>query len=419
MVGNQCMKFSGEYEIFSIQESDSSLRYSDNEIKVREFAKTHGYGVRVVHNRRIGFSYGEEAVKIPEIIKEAEQVARFSVESSFTFQGETQYPSLAISDKKLEDLTAEGLKELLYQIRGGVEKYTKHARIYISGGSSTVQIENSAGLEAHYNKTGISAYVEATEGDGFGYSVYSSHFLPKDVTHLGEEAGKMALEMQHPQKVGTGKYTVVFEPEALNDMLEVLLPSFSGDWKRRGISGIADKKGMRMFDEKLSIYDDATAPASHARPCDDEGSASKRIPLIENGVVKNFIYDRATAALSDVKESGACNRNDFTSLPVIGNSNVVIEGGTYSSFEDELRPYILVKSLHGTHTANTTTGDFGVEVNIAWQVKDDKRTPVRGFILSGNLFTLLGTIYAIEKGQITYGNLITPRIACENVQVVG
>ena len=413
------MKFDGEYEVYHTKDSGFSLKYSESAIKIKEFSESSGYGIRVLSDKKIGFSFGDKEEEIKNYIAQAQKATPFAVKSDFSFQKKSKYPSLLMVDKKIKDMTIEELKEALLEVKQGAQTYTDNIRIYMNNGSQYTKIENTNDLLLAYEKTNMGIYVEATKGEGFGYASYSGCFLPKSFEEFGKEAGTMAQQMEHPKKIKTGKYTVLFEIEALNDLCDVFLPSFLGDWKRRKISFLTEKQGEQLFDEKFSVYDDATTSGVNMQPADDEGTKSKRIPLVEKGVVKQFIYDRATAALDTTNEEGGCTRSDFSAFPTIGHSNIVISGGTDADVIEELNGYILVKSLHGTHTANTTTGDFGVEVNIAWHVKKDEKIPVRGFILSGNIFNLFKRIRGVEKEVKVYGNFIAPRIACDDVQVVG
>ena len=77
-----------------------------------------------------------------------------------------------------------------------------------------------------------------------------------------------------------------------------------------------------------------------------------------------------------------------------------------------------VHYAHGSHTANVTTGDIGLEVSAAFMVDKGERKPVKGFMLSGNVFDWFKEIEGLEKKQKTYGSLISPRIAFRDVHVV-
>jgi PmbA protein len=152
----------------------------------------------------------------------------------------------------------------------------------------------------------------------------------------------------------------------------------------------------------------------NSQPFDDEGVPSARIPLVENGVVKNCIYNLEIASLEGIADCGRCARPSYANIPGIGFSNLIISPGNMGEDDGELS----VLSFHGTHTANVTTGDFGIEVNSAFLLKNNKRMPVRGFMISGNIFNLFNTIYGIGKRQKKLGSFFSPRIAFSDVHVI-
>jgi PmbA protein len=402
------------YEIFHSGGTGYSLTFSGRELKTREFSTESGYGIRVLKNQRLGFSYCEKKSEIRSAAKHAAILSKFSPKTRFSFAEKSKYKKLDIVDKKIQKITSEELRGILEQVRDGIEKYSKKARIILSAGGERISLKNSNGLHGEYDSTGLSVYCEGMKEDGFGFAYHDSIHMPDDFTHIGEKAGMMAKSMIGAKKLKKGKYTAILKHSTMDEIFNILLPSFSGENKRKKTTILVNKLGKQAFCRKLSIYDDALKPASDCRPFDDEGSASRKIPLIENGVIKNFIYDRETAALEGIKKSGFCNRAHYSAIPGAGTSNLVIAPGKYTNLEDELKDPLIVHSLHGSHTANTTTGDFGLEVNVAFY----KNKPVRGFLLSGNIFKLLKDKIYLERKTKMQGNLIAPELAIENVWVV-
>jgi PmbA protein len=403
-----------EHEIFHSSGFGYSLTFSGGEIKSKEESREAGFGLRVLKDERLGFSYCDKNKKINDAAKEAAALSRFSPKTDFSFVPKTRYPKLNIMDKKIKSIDANELKGIMDSVKDGVEKKAKKARVILSAGYELVSLDNSLGFSGEYDSTSISVYAEGMKEDGFGFAYFDSSFLPADFSSVGEEAGSMAKKMKGAKKLKKGRYSVIFSQSAIDELLNIMLPSFSGDWKRKKTSRLADKEGKQVFSRQLSIYEDGLANAHEARPFDDEGTKSKKIPLIEKGVIKNFIYDREIAALEGIKKSGFCNRAHYSALPGTGISNLVIAKGEYSDLEQELKDPLIVHSLHGSHTANTTTGDFGLEVNVAFH----KDKPVRGFLLSGNIFKLLKDKIYLEKKRKTYGSMIAPRFALEHMQVV-
>ena len=146
---------------------------------------------------------------------------------------------------------------------------------------------------------------------------------------------------------------------------------------------------------------------------------TNKIPLIENGIVKSFLFDRETASLANMKIEGSCSRAGYDTSPTIGHTNLEIGKGNVNKI-DEFGDYVEIISMHGSHTSNVTSGDFGMEVNIARHVtKGGRETiPIRGFIMSGNIFNLLNKIEAIEKEQVRYANVLAPRIAFDKIRLI-
>lgn len=403
-------------EVYSSRSSGFSLMLSGGKIKPREYNERSGYGVRVLKGGKLGFAYAEKKEWLDKAIKAATATSKFSKETEFEFPQKAEYKKMKIHDSKIAELGAGGLKDVLDQIREGAEKYSKNTKIILGTGENGTKLENSAGFSGEYRDTSFSVYAEVMDGQGFGYYSNAFNYLPKDFTEMGVHAAELARKLRKPVKPKAGEYTVIFETEVVDDLIDVLLPSFLGDWKRRGISILANSGEKQIFDEKLSIYDDGTLSGTSGRPFDDEGIPSSRMPLVEKGVVKNFAYDIETAALEGVDRKGSCNRPGFEKPPGTGYSNIEVGKGEFENLEEIYPGAIVVYSLHGTHTANRTTGDFGVEVNAGWIPNDD--AAVSGFMLTGNIFNLFKNIKGIEKKTKATGSFFSPRIAFGNMRVV-
>ena len=129
------------------------------------------------------------------------------------------------------------------------------------------------------------------------------------------------------------------------------------------------------------------------------------------------MYDRETAALDGVDDCGACGRMSYDSRPSVTPSNIVISAGNTKDLGDVGR-HIELHAAHGFHTTNLTTGDIGIEASTAFLVENGKRTPIRGFMITGNVFDMFGRIEAIESRVNTNGSFTAPRIAFSGVQIV-
>lgn len=390
------------------------MTFTGGELKVKESAVSQGYGVRVLAGKKLGFGYCQNEKGIKKALAQAEKLSRFAVESSFSFAPPARFKNPDIFDKSLQPSDFSSWYALVTEARLAAESLGGKARIIVSASKSDIRLENTAGFSGAYKRTDFSVYAETMHDTGFGFCYFSSNKKPSSLHATGLKAAEMAKSMREAKKPDAGSYTVVMEPEALESLLDILMPSFSGDWKRRGISKL--EAGKKMFSEKLTIREDGLSKGTSARPFDDEGTPSKTRSLVEKGVVSSFLFDRETAALARAEESGACTRASYDAPPMIGQSNLVLSPGDRKF--DDLERHIKLHHVHGSHTANMTTGDFGLEVSVAFMVDKGEKKPLRGFMLSGNVFDMFSDIEAIEKDVRVLGGLVAPRIAFRNMRVV-
>jgi len=403
------------HEVYHQSSESTSLTFSGGQLKTRETDSSSGYGIRVLHEGRLGFAYCQKEDGVKESLEQARKLSRFSAKSSFSFAPKEAFTMPEISNREFSPQDYGLLHNLIKEAREAAESHGGRSRVIAELGSIRTKIENSAGFKGQYEKTDISLYTECMDADGFGHSYHVSNIKLPDARELGMKAAEMAKQMQGAKKPEAGSYIIVMELEALESLIETVIPSFSGDWKRRKISRL--EQGKKMFSEKFTMYDDPLGPGSEARPFDDEGVASEKKYLVKKGEIDSFLYDRETAALASADEDGACSRASYANAPVIGGSNITIAPGDWKNLE-ELDRFIEVHSVHGSHTANPTTGDIGLEVSTAFMVEKGKRTPVKGFMITGNAFDMLKNIEAMEKKTRTLDYFTAPRIAFRNVRIV-
>jgi PmbA protein len=400
-----------------MRSESASLTFSGGELKVKEAGVSAGYGVRALDKEKLGFAYCQRGDEVEKAVERAVRLSRFSVKSGFSFAPRKRSSKPAIYDPQLAAMDYGVLRGYLEEARKAAESKGGKSRIMLYCMDSSLELENTEGFSDAYDKTDFSIYAECMHGEAFGFAYTTSNRAPESSApgETGLAAAEMAKAMWNATKPDTGSYTVVLEPEALDSILEILLPSFSGDWKRRKVTRL--RAGAKPFSDKFTLCDDGLAQGTDARPFDDEGTPSVRRPLVDRGRIASFLFDRETAALAHENRSGACDRAGYSDAPSINHSNIVISAGDRKDFSD-LDRHLEIHSMHGSHTANATTGDFGLDVSVAFLVEKGKRVPVRGFMLSGNVFDMFADIEAIEKSVHVLGGLVAPRMAFGGLKVV-
>ena len=220
----------------------------------------------------------------------------------------------------------------------------------------------------------------------------------------------------------TGKYTVVFHPQAYSQLFTfTLIQGIRGDNVARGKSRIADKIGDTIATELFTLVDDGITPGGAVSSiADDEGVPRQRTPIIEKGVLRTFLWDTYWANKMGVQSTGNARRNMRQGLVEISPTTLVIESGN-RGFEEILSDidygyYIL--NVQGAHSSNPESGDFSIVGNPAFLIENGKFTgAIDGLMVSGNIFELLKNITEIAKEPIKLFSWIGPEFVTKNIDI--
>jgi predicted Zn-dependent protease len=189
-------------------------------------------------------------------------------------------------------LRAEAVKKI-------VEVAQKHnlttAGIF-SSSESVEGIFNSRGVSKWYTQTLAEVSITMLGADSSGWQKANSPDVANvDALALAEIAAKKAVDSAHPVEIPAGKYTVILEPAAVLDIVGFMFWDYSGMAILDQRSFLSDRIGSQLFGKNITIWDDVTHPLQTGSPFDGEGMRRRRVPLVENGVVKRVVYARATA----------------------------------------------------------------------------------------------------------------------------
>ncbi|HET7373083.1 MAG TPA: TldD/PmbA family protein [Gemmatimonadaceae bacterium] len=182
-------------------------------------------------------------------------------------------------------------------------------------------IANSKGLFAYNRSTAsvLTTTVRTNDGTGSGWAGATHHDWGRiDPASLGARATRKARSSVNPVAIEPGRYTVVFEPTAVGNLVQFIaraLNARSADEGRSFFSlpGGKNKIGQKVVDERVTIVSDPYDSDVAASPFSGDGLPTQRVVWIENGVVKNLDYDRywaqrqnrsPTAAGSSIRMSG-------------------------------------------------------------------------------------------------------------------
>jgi predicted Zn-dependent protease len=206
-------------------------------------------------------------------------------------------PSLHTFHERVAALPpADKARALRAMFDRGREQGLTFAGAYSSGASSYA-CGNTHGVRRYCTATAAGASVIAL-GNG-GASGYAAGIARDglDVVALGDEAiDKATLRAATETTIAPGAYDVILEPAAVGEVLEWLdMIAFTGSSFEDGSSFFVGNIGKRVLGANLTLADDAVDDAFLPFPFDFEGLPKRRVALIEQGVIRTPVVDKAYA----------------------------------------------------------------------------------------------------------------------------
>ncbi len=424
-----------EAELYEERREGISVSFRGGELEKVKSEAVLGRALRVIVDGKLGFAStaGEEE---DSLVKAALASAAHGDPAPFSFpklEGERKVEVLDPEVGKLspEDLLAWG-EETVRTIRKEFPDII--VDVSLSRGETTVRIANTAGGSREERRSYFGMSIEAQhvkEGDIWllwvGKKVRRRADLsPEELTAQVIRYLRWGERVVPPP---TGRPPVLFTPRGAIVLYLPLLVGFSGLSVYLGTSPLKGKLGEKEFDPRFTVFDDGTLPyGPRSASFDDEGIPTGRLPLVEEGVVKNFYYDLRAAALAGTEPTGNGVKGGFfgggfRSPPSPGPRNLLIAPGE-ASLEDLIREMdegIIVEGVLGLGQGNVQSGAFSNNVSTGFVVKGGKVVGrLKNTMIAGNAYEVLrnGLKAMGAKAEWCFGVYRSPALLVEKVGIV-
>ena len=171
---------------------------------------------------------------------------------------------------------------------------------YLEANAGASAVATSRGLFAYHRSSSANLGITARtpDGTGSGWSNAGARdWSVIDAAALGRTASEKAAASRNPRPIEPGLYTVVLEPAAVSDIMGSLFGTFNarGNDEGRGTyskPGGGTKLGEKIADQRVTMYSDPADADLLAQPFAQDGTPVRRVTYIENGILKEFAYDR-------------------------------------------------------------------------------------------------------------------------------
>ena len=413
-------------EVFSSDDSLTVVEFRANEFHSQESRLTHGYGLRVVKNGRVGFSSSSNPDKTGELVDAALDTAEFGKPCSFDFPGPGPKPTVKTFDNRVIMLPAlkmiEWGRELVDAVRARVPGLKLDVTIARTYGETIVQ--NSAGLNTRFSLAVLHLYATGlVVNEGLvwisEYENLSSGVAPA-IGALADRVEERAILARSRARLATGTYPVIFMPTAVPDLLYPIMVGVNGKQLEKGVSPLIGRTGQQLLDAKITLADNGLRDFGTASgPFDAEGVPRRRTVLFDRGVFTGFLFDLATAAACRTQSTGSAGRG-YTSQPQPGTSNVELTPGD-ARFEDTLggiREGLLVYDCIGGGQSNVLAGDAALNVSSGFRIVNGKVAGrVKDTMIAGNVYDMFKNVAAVGNTVRDLGAYHVPFVMFSGLKV--
>jgi PmbA protein len=410
-----------------------SIEIRDGAVEESESSEGDDMGLRVLVGRRSAVvstndmsdsgtaALAERAVAMARVAPD-DKYAGLADESELA----REFPDLDLIDRALPTVAElEQLARRAEEAGLAVKGVAKSGGASASAGIGGMVLVTSHGFRGAYlgSSHGVSMTAIAGEGTGMERDYdYSSVRHASDLESpekIGRTAGERAIARVNPRKVTTRKVPVVFDTRVASSLVSHLASAVNGASIARKTSFLKDKMGEKLFAAGIRIIDDPLRKRGlRSHPFDGEGVAGKKLALIDDGVLRSWILDCATARELGLKTTGHASRG-VSSVPSPSASNVHLEAGTLSPDEliADIKDGFYVTDMIGMGV-NMVTGDYSRGASGFW-IENGKRTyAVSEVTIAGHLFDIFRTLTPANDLDFRHG-INSPTVRLEGLTVAG
>ena len=378
-------------------------------VKSGSFSIDQGVGVRAVAGEKTAFAYSDDiseaalqdAARTVRTIAAAGQSKRvkLGVKSTVSPSRVLYAPTDPIGTldstqkvallEKLERL-ARSKDPRIVQVMAGVAAEYDVVLVARADGTRAADVRPLVRLSvtviAEQTVAGVVRREVGTGGGGGRFGL--GYFQDAQIGQYVDQAVNAALTNLEARPAPAGQMTVVLGPGWPGILLhEAIGHGLEGDFNRKGSSAFSGRVGQRVAAKGVTVLDDGTLPDRRGSlNVDDEGRATQRTVLIEDGILKGYIQDSTNARLMKVKPTGNGRRESYAHVPMPRMTN------TYMLAGDKTKDEIVASLKRGVYATNfgggqvdITSGKFVFSASEAFWVENGKiQYPVKGATLIGS-----------------------------------
>lgn len=416
-----------------VENVSSSVSYRLGKLEDIERAESHDLGLRVFVGKKVAFVSSTDFAPdaLSQLPERAVSMAKLAPEDKFAGLAPAERLAKSIPSLDLEDPhepSADRLVALARDVEGAamsVPGVTNSEGGGTSFSRSAVLLATSEGFLGGYAATNFGIGVAVLAGEGTAmerdYDQTSARHAGdlQDAASVGRSAGERAVRRLHPRKVTSQAVPIVYDPRVSGGLVGHLAGAISGASVARGVSFLKDMMGKAVFSSGVSVVDDPhRIRGLHSKPFDGEGVANRPWKIIEQGILKTWLLDCASAKQLGLATTGHAARGTG-GPPSPSPTNLYMEAGSMTPTElmADIKQGFYVTELIGMGV-NGVTGDYSRGAAGFWIENGQIAFPVSEITIAGNLKDMYQHLTPANDLEFRYGTN-APTVRVEGMTIAG
>lgn len=417
-----------------------TIKVFQGDIESATVAEPRGVGIRAVRDGKTGYAFSTDVspegtaqvvAEVMRCLEAADEDKYAGLPEGDDYESIGDLWSAGVIDTSIEQKTALALQaeEIALAVDGvvAVEEsvYTDEEEHVAVCSSRGVHAESKTSYGFVYVVAHAGQGTERQSGLGFDAGRDPSRLDPRQA---GSEAAARANALVGGRQCKTGSYTVVLDAVVVSALLSTIVRALSADAVLKGRSVFEGELGKMIASGMLSLVDDGLDPQGMATsPFDGEGVPQQRTVLLEEGVLRTYLYDTRSARWQGggAGSTGNARRASYRSLPGVGSSNLVVAKGegTLEEVARRVGNGLYVGSVAGVHSGvNPVSGEISLGVTGNLISNGKIGAPVREVTMASDFRALLAGVSDVggnTRWIPLYGSVCTPCVVVEGVAVSG
>ena len=425
-----------EFEIYFLSNLNTSIKIYQGKIENFSNNQNQGISFRGMVDGKIGYSYSESMEDedidflINEVIENANCIE--SLDKQFIYGEKANYTDTITYSSAIENLDTDLVKDFLIKMEEYAlsidERVKKVNFCSFAMGSGEKIIKNSKVLELHSKENICYTYISVIAEEN-GIVKTGSHFqLGRDFSkfdykELSEVAVKRALNKFGTITLTEVPKTCVIENLAFSSLFGAMSNIFSAEAVQKNISKLKGKLNESVASSIVTLVDDPFLKDGLANSSfDDEGVPTSYKEIIQDGILKTYLYNLKTAYKDGISSTGNGVKGSYKGTVGISSFNLYIKPSdkSFDKMIENIKEGIFITDFAGLHSGlNTISGDFSL-AGEGFYIKDGKiDKPLNQITISGNFFELLKNIKDIANDiKFSFSSVGSPSIMIEGLKVV-